>query len=107
MTNFFSPQKGFIYFALWQWYASTFNPSLPHVGTCAGKEFAAFTGAGILSSYLLLFIFFYAATYKRPSRSSCSVAKMTATFEKANKGEILEAADGMKWHTKEGLRLRD
>lgn len=38
---------------------------MPSYGKCAGEEFAAFAGMGILSSYLLLFISFYFATYKR------------------------------------------
>lgn len=44
---------------------------MPNAGRCAGEEFAAFAGMGIISSYLLLFISFYLATYrkegKRPS----------------------------------------
>lgn len=35
------------------------------MGKCAGEEFAAFAGMGILSSYLLLFISFYFATYNK------------------------------------------
>lgn len=38
---------------------------MPSYGKCAGEEFAAFAGMGILSSYLLLFISFYFATYKK------------------------------------------
>src|SRR5207237_666423 len=37
---------------------------MPNAGKCAGEEFAAFAGMGILSSYLLLFISFYIATYR-------------------------------------------
>ena len=37
------------------------------MGICAGEEFAAFAGMGILSSYLVLFLSFYAATYKKPA----------------------------------------
>jgi fatty acid elongase 3 len=40
---------------------------MPNHGTCAGEEFAAIAGICILSSYLLLFISFYAATYRRPA----------------------------------------
>jgi hypothetical protein len=42
---------------------------MPSSGKCAGEEFAAFAGMGILSSYLLLFISFYFATYKKTGKS--------------------------------------
>jgi len=69
---------GFVYFASWDYFTSTYWPSLPHVGTCAGEEFAAFTGCAILSSYLLLFLSFYAATYKKGSKKGKSTAKRAA-----------------------------
>ncbi|MCJ1278985.1 hypothetical protein MMC21_006806 [Puttea exsequens] len=56
---------GFVYFASYTYFSSTYFPSLPTSGKCAGEEFAAFAGIGILSSYLLLFISFYLATYKK------------------------------------------
>lgn len=40
------------------------------MGKCAGERFAAFSGVGILSSYLVLFISFYLATYKRDGKPS-------------------------------------
>lgn len=43
---------------------------MPNAGTCAGEEFAAFSGIAILSSYLVLFISFYFATYKKGSTST-------------------------------------
>ena len=42
---------------------------MPNAGSCAGEEFAAFAGMGILSSYLLLFISFYFATYRKQAIS--------------------------------------
>lgn len=56
---------GFVYFASYTYFSSTYFPKLPTAGQCAGEEFAAFAGMGILSSYLLLFISFYFATYKK------------------------------------------
>ena len=38
------------------------------MGTCKGEPYAAFTGCATLSSYLVLFISFYAATYKKASK---------------------------------------
>lgn len=40
------------------------------MGKCAGEEFAAFAGMGILSSYLVLFISFYIATYNKSSKGN-------------------------------------
>jgi fatty acid elongase 3 len=42
---------------------------MPNSGQCAGEEFAAFAGMGILSSYLVLFISFYFATYKKDGKA--------------------------------------
>ena len=71
---------GFVYFASYTYFSSTYFPHLPTFGSCAGEEFAAFAGMGILSSYLVLFILFYAATYKQDSkrhrrRSSTATAR--------------------------------
>jgi len=84
---------GFVYFASWTYFTSTYFPHLPNMGKCAGEEFAAFAGMGILSSYLLLFISFYAATYKKEvkgkgkshlrRRSSTAMARQ-ATYEMAH-----------------------
>lgn len=57
---------GFVYFASWTYFTSTYWPWLPSAGKCAGEEFAAIAGICILSSYLLLFISFYFATYSKP-----------------------------------------
>jgi fatty acid elongase 2/fatty acid elongase 3 len=54
-----------VYFATYTYFTSTYFTYMPHVGKCAGEEFAAIAGCAILSSYLLLFISFYFATYKK------------------------------------------
>ncbi|GIZ47821.1 hypothetical protein CKM354_001090200 [Cercospora kikuchii] len=57
---------GFVYFASYTYFSARYFPWLPTSGICAGEEFAAFAGMGILSSYLFLFIGFYISTYKKP-----------------------------------------
>jgi fatty acid elongase 3 len=42
-------------------------PEWGYVDNCSGSETAAFFGAGLLTSYLFLFIDFYIRTYKGPS----------------------------------------
>ena len=61
-------RTGFVYFASYTYFTSTYFPWMPNAGKCAGEEFAAFSGIGILSSYLVLFISFYFATYKKDSK---------------------------------------
>jgi len=58
----------FVYFASYTYFTSTYFPWMPNAGNCAGEEFAAFAGMGIISSYLLLFISFYVATYKKDGK---------------------------------------
>lgn len=41
---------------------------MPNFGKCAGEEFAAFSGIGVLTSYLVLFISFYIATYNKSAK---------------------------------------
>jgi fatty acid elongase 3 len=65
MSIFLHDLTGFVFFATWDYYASEYAPWLPHVGRCAGEPFAAFCGCAILSSYLVLFIMFYIATYRK------------------------------------------
>lgn len=72
-TTFFLANQnptGFVYFASYTYFTSTYWPWMPNAGKCAGEEFAAFSGMGILSSYLLLFISFYAATYKKGGKKT-------------------------------------
>ncbi|KAL9636716.1 MAG: hypothetical protein Q9164_002655 [Protoblastenia rupestris] len=75
---------GFVYYATYNYAASTYFPKLPHVGTCGGEEFAAFMGCATLSSYLVLFISFYAATYKKASKKQKrSIGSVTTEIPKA------------------------
>jgi len=61
---------GFVYFASYTYFSARYFAWLPTAGICAGEEFAAFAGMGILSSYLVLFIGFYISTYKKPVRKA-------------------------------------
>jgi fatty acid elongase 3 len=45
---------------------------MPNAGKCAGEEYAAFAGIGTLTSYLVLFISFYFATYKKDRKAPSS-----------------------------------
>lgn len=59
---------GFVYFASYTYFANVYFPWMPNAGRCAGEEFAAVAGVIILSSYLLLFISFYFATYRKTGK---------------------------------------
>lgn len=60
---------GFVYFATYQKLVYTYLPEyidkLHVCGDCAGTMVAAYSGCGILSSYLVLFIAFYIEVYRR------------------------------------------
>ncbi|CZS96987.1 probable fatty acid elongase (FEN1) [Rhynchosporium agropyri] len=59
---------GFVYFASYTYFTSQYFPWMPNAGNCAGEEFAAFSGMAVISSYLVLFISFYFATYKKDGK---------------------------------------
>ncbi|CAN6672260.1 fatty acid elongase 2 [Trichomonascus vanleenenianus] len=59
---------GFVYFASYTYFASTYWPWVPNMGNCAGEEFAAVYGCALLTSYLFLFIAFYIRVYKKASK---------------------------------------
>ncbi|KAI9933139.1 hypothetical protein ASPWEDRAFT_116271 [Aspergillus wentii DTO 134E9] len=61
---------GFIYFASYTYFTSTYFQWMPNMGKCAGEEFAAFSGMAIISSYLFLFISFYIATYQKAAKGN-------------------------------------
>ena len=70
----------FVYFASYTYFVSTYWPTLPNMGSCAGEEFAAISGCGILTSYLFLFIGFYIRVYKKvAARASKKVAAAAST----------------------------
>ena len=60
---------GFVYFASYTYFSATYFSWMPNWGPCAGEEFAAFIGIGVLTSYLALFVLFYFATYRKDGRS--------------------------------------
>jgi hypothetical protein len=66
--HYLTVSQVFVYFASYTYFTSTYWPWMPNAGNCAGEEFAAFSGMGIISSYLVLFISFYIATYKKDGK---------------------------------------
>jgi hypothetical protein len=54
-----------IYFCTYTYFAYTYWPHLPNMGSCSGTETSAIFGCALLSSYLLLFINFYRITYQK------------------------------------------
>jgi hypothetical protein len=49
----------------YNYFASTYFPNMPTLGSCSGTESAASFGCLLLTSYLFLFIDFYVRTYKK------------------------------------------
>lgn len=87
---------GFVYFASWDYFASAYLPNLPHIGSCAGEPFAAIAGDVILSSYLVLFISFYIATYRKMTsrRSTAKLAqKAELSMQKTEVPSMKETAE--------------
>lgn len=66
---------GFVYFASYTYFTSTYFPWMPNAGKCAGEEFAAFAGIITISSYLVLFISFYFATYSKDGKKGGSTTR--------------------------------
>lgn len=58
----------------YSYFAASYWPELPVLGSCHGTESAALFGCALLSSYLLLFIKFYIDTYKKPARGKKPVS---------------------------------
>ncbi|KAI3402945.1 ELO2 [Candida oxycetoniae] len=70
---------GFVYFGTYQKFVFTYLKDyltvIPYCGDCAGTMLAAYSGCGILSSYLVLFIAFYIDVYKRKSSKKSKIVK--------------------------------
>ncbi|CEH14392.1 Fatty acyl-CoA elongase/Polyunsaturated fatty acid specific elongation enzyme [Ceraceosorus bombacis] len=59
-----------VYFASWQHYAWKWNFRALTCGDCAGREYAAWAGMAVLTSYLLLFVDFYKRSYAPKRRAT-------------------------------------
>jgi len=59
---------GVIYYCSYNLFVASRLPTLPHHGKCAGTDGAAVFGCALLSSYLLLFIF-YRLTYNAKTKA--------------------------------------
>jgi fatty acid elongase 3 len=77
---------GFVYFASYTCFTSTYFPWMPNASRCAGEEFAAFAGIIVISSYLVLFISFYFATYKKEGKAPSA----RKTLRRMSQAEALE-----------------
>jgi fatty acid elongase 3 len=99
---------GFVYFASYTYFASTYWPWMPNWGSCAGKEFAAYSGIVILSSYLVLFISFYFATYaKKGGKAGGKKSLREAPKAAASaSGSFVDAANSHRTSTPNGSSVR-
>ncbi|KAI5863001.1 GNS1/SUR4 membrane protein [Durotheca rogersii] len=99
---------GFVYFATWDYVASVHAPWLPHVGRCAGKPVAAICGCLILSSYLVLFVMFYIATYRKAASrvtNKKSHEKVAVSSMKQSAAKVADSCTGAE-HIKRPLVSR-
>ncbi|EEQ40576.1 Elongation of fatty acids protein 2 [Clavispora lusitaniae] len=87
---------GFVYFATYQKIIFTYFPhyigTLPVCGDCAGTMLAAYSGCGILSSYLVLFIAFYIEVYRRKSTKKSQRVRSASGGVAAKVNEYVHAS---------------
>ncbi|KAB8205883.1 GNS1/SUR4 family-domain-containing protein [Aspergillus parasiticus] len=83
---------GFVYFASYTYFTSTYFAWMPNAGHCAGEEFAAFAGIIVISSYLALFILFYFATYNKDGKPP----NTRQTLRRMSQAEVNPKATGIK-----------
>ncbi|KAK7203274.1 GNS1/SUR4 family-domain-containing protein [Myxozyma melibiosi] len=85
---------GFVYFASYTYFTSTYWPHMPNYGECAGEEFAAIYGCGLLTSYLFLFIAFYIRVYAKGKARSAAKRKAAAAAAAAGASEKKSVTNG-------------
>lgn len=102
---------GFVYFATYQKIIYTHFPQLlgvlPTCGDCAGTMLAAYSGCGILSSYLVLFIAFYIEVYRKSSTKKARIVKSVKGGVAAQVNEYVNVSGKEKTPTTDGLRKRN
>ncbi|CDH56149.1 fatty acid elongase [Lichtheimia corymbifera JMRC:FSU:9682] len=74
-----------VYFCTYTYFAYTYWPHLPNVGSCAGTETSALFGCALLSSYLFLFINFYRITYKNKKAAAAAARNANGTEKPKSK----------------------
>jgi len=67
-------------------YATIYGFVLKSKNGCAGDEWLAFVGISLLSSYLLMFIDFFANTYHPAEKSKCATDNSMISKEKSKNG---------------------
>lgn len=101
---------GFVYFATYQKIVYTYFPdyvdALHVCGDCAGTMLAAYSGCGILSSYLVLFIAFYIEVYRRNTTRSRRVKSVSGGVA-AQVNEYVHVTGKSYSPAPEGLRKRN
>lgn len=101
---------GFVYFATYQkivyTYFSDLIGTLPVCGDCAGTMLAAYSGCGILSSYLVLFIAFYIEVYRRKTTKKARRVKSVKGGMAAQVNEYVHVSGKSDSPVPDGLRKR-
>jgi len=96
----------FVYICAYSYFAYTYFSFLPNNGSCAGSETAALFGVVSLTSYLLLFIQFFIATYNNKKSTTATTTngvkvngtKMNGIDDdgKAKSNGVMAEANGTK-----------
>lgn len=74
-------------------FVSVLWPWLPHKGNCAGEPEGAYIGTAIITSYLVLFLVFYAKTYRQLPKDAIAT--------KGNKIESAAVLAESAWSSKQ------